>query len=452
MQELEIIMRIMPALAAVILVMITRRPIFSLAAGCLSGMILISNSFSGFLSNLYLITANILTDSWNLRLILALLILGAFIGVVKRSLHKKEIESRLLNSKKKVLAMGWFTGIFMFIDDYFNILLNGILLGSFANKHNVSREKLAFIIHSLGVSACVLIPFSTWSIYIIGLMRDIGFGSKSIEVFIGSIPFNFYSIMLILMTLAVIVFELDILKMKTAEKRMLAGDSIIDPQKVSMTTIMLPSLVLMGTSLLLILVNMRFRLNLESLFELDFINILLIASSVALIFGSVYYVAKGLLQKEDLLKSGYSGSVKMLSVLTILLLAWFLGAISRELGTTEAIVRIVEPYISISTLLVLTFVVTSVISFMTSSWATFAIMIPMILPLSMQIGINPSLALAAIISGGVFGDHTSPISSTTILTTAVSKIGINDHFHTQLPYSMIAFCISGYLFFLIGGL
>lgn len=452
MIEWEIIVKIIPPLVAVILVMIIRKPIFSLAASCLGGLILISDSFSNFLFNLYRILSDIFMDIWNIKLIVALLILGAFIGIVKKSIANKTVQSEFLNTKKKVLALSWLVGIFMFIDDYFNILINGLLLSSFAKENKISKEKLAFIIHSLGVSACVLIPFSTWAIYILGLLKELGLANNSIGIFIGSIPFNFYSIILIIITLVVIMFELNIFDMKLAEKKMQIKTKASNSGKLPILTIMLPTLVLVGVAFLMMVVGMGFKFTLDSVSNIDFLTILIVSSSIGVIFGSVYYVMKNITEKKGMFKSGYTGSVEMVSVLIILVLAWVLGTISKELGTNEAILTILEPFINLRTLLLLTFIIVSLLSFMTSSWTAFAIIVPVIIPLSIQMGMNPSIALAAIISGGVFGDHMSPISSTTILTKAVSQINISKHFRTQLPYSAIAFGISCCLFFFVGGL
>jgi len=450
--ETSTILQIFPPVIAILIVLITKKPLLGLSLGVVSGTIILSDFnfkfFTLFGSNIF----QIFSDTWNIKLLISLFLLGAFIGIVETSIYKKEVLSKFFNTKKKVLLMGWISGVLLFIDDYFNILLNGLFLKSFAKKHNISKEKIAFIIHSLGVSACVLIPFSTWTIFIVSIVNNLNISVTGFNIFVNSIPFNFYSISLILTTLAVIIFEIDLLHMKKAEQKTLEKEkqTLIKTKKISLKTLLLPAAILIFTSIVLILFSMNFEFSLTALENVAFIDILIISSLTGIVFGIFYYLKKKIIRPKKIVFSLFSGAKQMKAVVGILVLAWLLGITTEQLGTTNAILEIANPYLTPQLLTLVAFLITAGMAFMTSSWATFAITIPILIPLGISIGVNPSYVLAAIISGGVFGDHMSPISSTSILTKAVSKSEIHKHFRSQLPYSIIAFVMSSYLFFLIG--
>ena len=451
--EIETIIRILPPVVAILIVLIVKKPIVGLLSGILLGTVVAGfenlNFFGLLISNIL----EIFTDSWNLKLIAALLLLGAFIGIIEAALYKREVLSKFFNNKKKTLIMGWFTGLLLFVDDYFNILLNGLFLRSFAKKHGISKEKIAFIIHSLGVSACVLIPFSTWTIFIISIINNLALDVNGFSLFVNSIPFNFYSISLILTTLAVIVFEIDVLKMKAAEGNVLENEKREYVRgTITLKEVFIPAIVLVTLSILLIFAGMGFNFSVENLGNVKFIEILILSTLVSMIVAGYLYLKNKILTKKRIVKFSVIGAKQMWPAITIMILAWLLGITTQQVGTSEAVIQLTSGYMTPSLLTLMAFLITAELSFMTSSWAIFAIMIPIMIPLSLNIGVNPSFVLAAIVSGGVFGDHMSPISSTTILTKAVSKSEIHEHFNSQLPYGIVSFVISAYLFFLIGGI
>ncbi len=441
---MDALISLIPPALAIILIAFTRKPLISLFISTLVGSWLVIY-ISGF-TEIFGILQDIILDPWNFKLVIGLSLLGAFIGIMELALFRRTITSNLLNSKKRILLKGWVTGIFLFIDDYFNILLNGVLMNSFAKRYNISKEKVALVIHSLGVSTCVLIPFSTWTIYIISLLKNIPMGN-AVGLFIESIPFNFYGLSLILITFAVIFFEINVMKMREKESAALEETFENFSDKLTYINAILPALVLIGTAILLIAFLTKFSYT--GLRNLDLTTILIICPVIGIIFSTLYYNKKLKLARNRLVRASFKGITGMYEAIGILFFAWLLGAITTNLNTAEVVSGLIHSFNN-STLYVLTFLVASGLSFMTSSWATFGIIIPILVPIASTMQGNPAVVLAAIVAGGVFGDHNSPISSTTIITKAASKTKIMDHFHTQLPYSLIAFLISTYLFFLIG--
>ena len=446
---------IIPPLLALLLVIITKKPILSLIISIVSGLFVLYGM--NILPNTFVILKKILMNGWNIKLIFGLLILGGFIGIIEKQFHNKDvIISKFFNSKKKVLLIGWLSGLLLFIDDYFNILLNGVFLNSITKKYNISKAKIAYLIHSLGVTSCVLIPFSTWTVYIISIIKNLnlenGFG-----IYVHSIPYNFYAISLVFITLAVILYEINILGMKKEEdSQKLISYKSSKNGSLSIKELLLPAVMLIFVSFILISINVIYLLknNVRSIAEiiakLNFTDILFYLSIISTIFVVIYFYNKTN-NLKFILKSFVFGSKQMSSAVVILILAWVLGEVTIKLNTASIIIEASKGFLSSGVIVLAVFIITAILAFMTSSWAMFAIAIPILLPLGMAQGINPSLIVAAIVSGGIFGDHTSPLSSTTILTKAVAKIEIDKHFHTQLPYNLISFVISGYLFFLIGG-
>jgi Na+/H+ antiporter NhaC len=448
--ELITLLKISPPIIAIVLMLITKKPVISLASGVLAGTLVITGINLQFFTVLVTNSVDIITDVWNIKLMITLLLLGAFIGIIEAALHKKELLSNFFNSRKKVLFTGWLMGLLLFIDDYFNILLNGLFLRSFARKHRISKEKIAFVIHSLGVSACVLIPFSTWTIFIISIVNNLDIGIEGFNLFIRSIPFNFYSIALIFTTLAVILFEIDVLRMKKAETNIILTKKRKPHKgKMQLKEFLIPTGVLIAGSLFIVLASMGFNISIAALESIDFISVLLISSTASIAFAFIYYAKKKTAKKRAMITSMYRGASHMNIVILILFFAWMLGTTTEQAGTTDVIIGFAQQYINPTFITLIAFIITATIAFMTSSWATFAIMIPVFIPLAVAMQVNPAFVLAAIISGGVFGDHMSPISSTSILTKAVSRSEVTEHFHSQLPYSVIAVAMSAYLFFLI---
>ena len=435
---------LLPPAIAIILVIITRKALISLLIATIVGAGLVI--YEKGATTLLTLILEIVTEPFNLKLILGLALLGAFIGIIDVALKKKNIVSNILNSRKKVLIKSWIVGMLLFIDDYFNILLNGVLMNSFVKKYHISREKVALIIHSLGVSSCVLVPFSTWSIFIISLLKNSQV-PNAMEVFVGSILYNFYSLSLVLITFAIILFEINVLKLKKVEEDACGDYKLGLRDDIALKDALFPPVILLITAMLLIIALTKGTF--EGLKSLDVTAVLITSSVIGIAFAIFYYSKKIKAKKIELLKGTMHGASGMAEAVGILCLAWCLGSISIHLDTA-IVIQSVSTHIGTGSIYLLAFLITAGLSFLTSSWTAFGIVIPILIPLANAISGNLAILVAAIISGGVFGDHNSPISSTTIITKAASKIKIMDHFHTQLPYSMIAFLISTYLFFLMG--
>ena len=454
--ELSSLIYLLPPFIAILLVIITRKPILSLTVSIGSGLLILYGFSFSLLKNTYTILKEVGTDSWNIKLILVLIVLGGFIGVVEYALQNKNIKlTKFFQSKKKVLFIGWLSGLLLFIDDYLNILLNGVFLNAITKKHRISKAKIAFIIHSLSISACVLIPFSTWTVYIVSIIKNLNL-ENSYGIFIKSIPYNFYAISLVFITLAVILYEINLLGMKKEEEiQKTVKNEKKYKDEITLKEVLFPAFLLVIVSLIILFGSIVIKsknvgLSYEVIASLNVVDILLYTGIISTIILFVYYLKKKI-KIQQLSNSFLFGSKQMFQSIVMLFLAWILGNLTLKLNTAAIIIDLSKGFMLSSLLVLGIFIITSMLAFMTSSWATFAIVIPIFLPLGIANNINPSLIIAAIVSGGIFGDHNSPVSSTTILTKVASKIEITKHFKTQLPYSLIAFIISSYLFLLMGG-
>src|SRR3989344_1255654 len=290
---------IIPPILAVLLVIITRKPILSLSLSILSGLIILYGFNINLITNSFQVIYKVLTSLWNIKLVLGLLLLGGFIGIVEMAIHNKNIKlSRYFLNKKRVLFMGWISGLLFFIDDYFNILFNGVFLKSITRKHKISKAKLAFIIHSLGVSACVIIPFSTWTVYIVSIIKNMGI-ENGYGIFLDSIPYDFYAISLIFITLAVILYEINILGMKKEEQEYKIEYSTKSKSNdISLKQLLFPAVLLVAISMLFLILNIIWIMtnkasNISDIIsQVDFTNILLLSGFIGCSIVGLYYYKK----------------------------------------------------------------------------------------------------------------------------------------------------------------
>src|SRR3989344_5011816 len=297
--ELSLLLYILPPVLGIILVLLTRKPILSLTIAAISGLFILYGFTLNLFSQSFNIIVKILSDPWNVKLILGLLILGGFIGVVEKVIQNKDIKlTKFFHSKKRVLMIGWISGLFLFIDDYFNILLNGVFLNSLTKKHKISKAKLAFIIHSLGVSACVLIPFSTWTVYIVSIIKNMGI-ENGYGIFLDSIPYDFYAISLIFITLAVILYEINILGMKKEEQEYKIEYSTKSKSNdISLKQLLFPAVLLVAISMLFLILNIIWIMtnkasNISDIIsQVDFTNILLLSGFIGCSIVGLYYYKK----------------------------------------------------------------------------------------------------------------------------------------------------------------
>ncbi|AMO54448.1 hypothetical protein GZ77_23085 [Endozoicomonas montiporae] len=470
---------LLPPVLAITLAIVTRKVLLSLGLGILSGILLLSDfSLSATVSDTFSrVTALVWSDgaleTWNLYTIGFLLTVGVLMALVSVSGGTRAFghwaRKRIQNGRdaKLVTIM---LGAVIFIDDYFNALLVGNVARPVTDQYGVSREKLAYCIDSTSAPVCVVSPISTWGAYIISLLVGIiaihGLdGSSALSVFVQMIPMNFYAIFALLLLLCVVVFNLDIGPMAAAEQRaaqgqlwnpgkgLPAGEEVGLPElengRVANLIAPLTMLIALVVGLMLYSGGDALAADGQSFSLIGALEnaagswSMFAAGLTTAIVSTIWFAAQGV-TGSDLLLAIRTGIKSMMPAVYILLMAWTIAGVISDMGTGSYLASLAEGNLPVAVVPALIFVLSAFAALSTgTSYGTFAIMLPIAANLAGALDASLMLpSMAAVLAGGVFGDHCSPISDTTILSSTGSGCHHIDHVATQLPYAVIAAVIA----------
>lgn len=459
---------VLPPLLAIVLAIWSKQVIPSLFAGIWIGHTLLTqfNPLAGLVAGLDGMI-NVFTDPGDARVLVFTLLIGPLIATIERSggvrgfVHYLEARHWVHNGFRAQI-MAWAIGLIIFVESSITLLVAGSVSRPLFDRYRVSREKLAYLIDSTSAPVCVMIPLNAWGAFIISLVASTGV-ENPLQVFIAAVPLNLYAITAILLAGVVVWKNINIGPMKKAEERTQRGEmlwpdslplidvsaeqDVVDEQDI-------PSAWLMVLPILAMVLMMP-----VSLYITGDGDIIKGSGSVSVLWSVCFaiFVAwtmtliKGDSSVGELMQVFMKGAGDLLPIAIILLLALTLGDVANALGTGVYVANLVSGNISPVFLAPLVFLVSAFIAFSVgSSWGTFAIMIPIAVPIAMTLGIPVPLMLGAAISGAIFGDHASPISDTTVLASMASASDHIDHVRTQLPYALIAASIATLGFLLIG--
>ncbi len=500
----------LPPLVTIILAFVTRNVIFSLFMGILSGTFLVNingaNILTAFMNAFVDMSAKMvgsLADSWNAGIVLQVLTIGGMIAVITKMGGPRAIAEKLAARAKSPVSAQlytWIMGFFIFFDDYANSLIVGPIMKPVTDKLKVSREKLAFIIDSTAAPIAGLALISTWVGYELSLIKDAYaiLGQPDINafsIFVETLPYRFYNILM----LAFVFFSAYSLRefgpMHKAAKRAYETGEVSNPKskgvmnqensfmlpkegvKYSMSNAIVPILVLILVAFAGFYINGKGSLEGDILkaVELNPFSFASIrdcfgaadASIVifeAALFASLVAIAMGLQQKifnlHDAIETWVYGAKALVITAVILILAWSISSVMKELGTAAYLVSILSNATPQFVLPSAIFILGSIISFATgTSYGTMGILMPLAIPLASAVGINTGLEgselhsyivlnVGAVLTGAIFGDHCSPISDTSILSSMAASCDHMDHVSTQLHYAIFVGIIAvvfGYL-------
>ena len=457
------ILSLAPALIAVILAFITREALFSILCGVLVGLLITGQDL------LFGFTGLIQSALGNADYIWVIGI-EVFIGIMVAFFQKSGAISAVANKLNEKLhitpkiaqVMGAALGVLIFFSDYFSPLFVGNVMRPITDKAKVSREKLAWLCDCTSAPVCITLPFSAWGVYVAGLV--VGFGTFATaeagqNAVIHASVFQLYGILTIVMIFLVALgFIPDFGPMKKAEERARTTGKVIADGSTPMLSNELDN----------IKPKEGFKPNIVLHFLIPAIIIICTTIGTYVVMGSAktleafvlavaYQAIVLLIQKafdiREMIQVATEGIKSVVSAMLILSLAYCINAISKTLGTANFVISVTESWMTPATLLAMTFAVCAFISFFTgTSWGVYAIMIPIAMPLafSMSGGVEGSLVyaeIAAVMGGGAFGDHCSPLSDTTILSSLGAGSDHVDHVKTQLPYalSVAVLCLIGYI-------
>lgn len=464
-------MSVIPPLLAIILAIITRQVIISLSIGIWIGFCILEsvNPLSG-LGLAIEGVINVFSDPGDTRVLIFTLIIGGLIATIEkaggvRGFIRLLEERKWVNNSVRAQWLAYFIGVVVFIESNITLLVAGSISRPLFDRYKISREKLAYIIDSTSAPICILIPLNAWGAVVVALLASSGI-DQPIDVFIGSILFNFYP-MAVLATAAIVIWKgIDIGPMKAAQARTEAGE-MLWPNSTPMVD---PSILSalsgeVGTNhldkaryMILPIAVMVFAMPLGLYVTGDGVisdgsgsKSVLWAVLAALFTSWALVLVDGRSKIDELMQTFLKGAGGLLPVSMILLFALALGDVANLLGTGVYVAQLAQDTIPGFLLLPLLFIISSVIAFsIGSSWGTFAIMIPLAMQISTALDLSPSMFLAAVLSGAVFGDHASPISDTTVVSSMASATDHIDHVRTQLPYALISGGVATFAFFLLG--
>ncbi|RLA27488.1 MAG: C4-dicarboxylate ABC transporter [Gammaproteobacteria bacterium] len=459
---------ILPPLLAIILAISTKQVVLSLFAGIWMGFTIMSgfNPLAGVTASLDGII-NVFTDPGDTRVLLFTLIIGALIATIEHSggvrgfVHFLETR-RWVHNGLRAQILAWATGLFIFIESNITLLVAGSVARPLFDRYHVSREKLAYLIDATSAPVCVMIPLNAWGAVIVGLIASTGV-ENPLETFIQSIPYNFYAIVAIILSAVVIWKNLDIGPMKKAEERTRNGDVLwpgatpmvdVSAEQIEDAEGEIPSAALMVIPIVTMVLMMPVGLYITGdgkIIEGSGSVSILWSVSFALLVSWIMILAKGGTSFDELMRVFMKGAGGLLPIAIILLLALTLGDVANLLGTGVYVANFVGETVPVPLLAPLIFFVSAFIAFSVgSSWGTFAIMIPIAIPIATTLGLPVPMLLGAAIAGAIFGDHASPISDTTVVASMASATDHIDHVRTQLPYALIAAAISAVAYIVVG--
>jgi len=454
---------LVPASVAILLAFLTRNTVFSLAVACLAGVLVAGDNLLGFPRLLVSALGN--EDfSWIFLLELFIGILIAFFQRTGAILNFSSFIERRRMTRKRVQLIAWFMGMFVYFSDYFSPLFVGSTMRALSDRFKISREKLAYICDSTSAPVSILVPITGWAVLVAGLIVGMGpieDAADAMAAFILSIPFNLYSILAVMMVGLIAAGVLpDFGPMKKAEERALNEGKLtrddaqplmadeltgIDPYPNIQTSLfwnfVFPVLLVIGFAIGSVTLTGSAR-PMESF---------LLASVMAAIVMRIQGIP--LAEITDTAMAGIKG---IMPAIIILAFAYALNDLSATLNTADYIISVTESWLTPKVLPVLAFLITGFVAFSTgTSWGTYAIMIPIAVPLAFSFSANELdtvvyATIAAVSGGGVFGDHCSPLSDTSILASTGAASDHIDHVKTQLPYAAIIGGISILLYLTIG--
>jgi Na+/H+ antiporter NhaC len=452
---------ILPPIIAIAVVLWRKEVILALLIALLSAEILIgmqggfqiSELGYGFINTTERIAAT-LADLGNSRILIFCLLVGTLIAFMQYSGGVSATVQMLIDKgiSKTGRSAGVITsliGVVIFIETNLSILTSGIFARGLFDKFHMSRVRLAYIIDSTSAPISILILFNGWGAFIYGLLKTYDIENPML-LMMGTIPFNFYAII----TLVIVAYTVwtgnvfgpmkkfeknqEILEARSLEARSLEEN--IAPTKARFMIVPLAAMILSVFGFMLWTGNGDMTAGSGS-------QSVLYATVLACIIGYMMLLFYKRFDHDQMLELSFKGMNELLPVVIILLLSMTLGNSLKLLGTGVFVAGLVSDNIPLIFIVPLLFITSSLMAFSTgTSWGTFGIMIPIGVPLFQQLGLPPELVISAVLGGGVFGDHCSPISDTSVVSAMASGCTLIDHVKTQIPYSLFGGAVTVVLY------
>lgn len=431
---------LLPPLAGIILTLWWREVISALLGALFTAQLLLVgqwNPLPAFLGTVEAL-ADVFRDPGNTRILLFSLMIGGVLGLMRKSGGLAAVVRGLTRvgvagTPRRASGMTAAAGVFIFIETNLSILTSGLLARGLFDRLGMSRERLAYIIDSTCAPVAVLILLNGWGAYVLGLVESHG-GADPLRMVVYSVPLNFYALLTLALVFYTVVTGRTHGPMKaTRPDAARQATETDEPEPTRKRYMLVPLGTLIG--------GMLFGLwwtGDGDLLDGSGSKAVFWATAAALLVAWLLLLGERQADHQTLRRHAFDGMAELLPIVSTVLIAIALGASLQTLGTGEYVAGLVSAGMPHWLLAPAVFVAAGIIAFTTgTSWGTFALMIPIALPVADQAGLDPSLALAAVLGGGVFGDHCSPISDTTLISSLAAGCNHLDHVRTQLPYALV---------------
>ena len=466
---------LLPPIIAIVLALITKEVYISLFVGVLSGALFnggfkFAASMDAMVSDGFI---GVLSDVWNMGIVVFLVILGAMVAMINSAGGAEAFgrwAKKHIKTKTGAALATFLLGVLIFIDDYFNCLTVGSVMRPVTDKKKISREKLAYLIDATAAPICMIAPISSWAAAVSSTAKQVG--TNGISLFVNAIPYNFYSLLTIVMIIALILFRVDFGPMKKYEQ---AAEMMkdIDTEKEEETAtaekggsrvidLVIPVVLLIISCVMGMLYSGGFfngdegvKGNLIEAFGNSDASVgLPWGSLIALVITGIYFIARRRLTFKQTMETIPKGFIAMVPAIMILTFAWALNSMTSGLGAAGFVGNLMKGSAAslMNMLPAIIFLVALGLAFATgTSWGTFGILIPIVVAVFGKTGGELLvIGISACLAGAVCGDHCSPISDTTIMASAGADCNHVNHVSTQLPYALTVAAVSFVSFILAG--
>lgn len=437
------------------LALITKNVFMSLFIGVFLGKFILSgyNLIGGVDATLYSLVEQFKSTS-NTIVIFSIIMLGGLIkliednGGVSGFVNYLTKKSGIIKTKRGANFFTWLIGVLVFTSGTVSCLVTGAVSRPLNDAMGVAPEKSAYIVHTTSTPVCVLLPLSGWGAFMIGLLQGAG-AENAPEILVKSIYLNFYCMIAVVGTLILILLQKDFGPMKEAVNSFKGIEAVSnDNTKVEgkMSVLLLPLLTMIGTILTVLFVTGKgdmingdgYKAILWGIFLAIFIVIVLL---------KIYKIR----DIKDSLDTFFAGAGSTLSMATVLLFAFAMGGTVKDLGTGIYLADVFSKVLSPALLPTIIFIIACLISFTTgTSMGTMAVTMTLAVPMALKMDVNLALTAAAVFGGSIFGDHSSPISDTSILSCSTTGCNIIKHVKTQMPYTLTFAAITIVLYLILG--
>lgn len=443
---------LLPPVIAIALALITKEVYLSLFIGIVSGALLYTDfSPIGATNAIFDMMSEKLGDSWNIGILIFLVFLGIMVALMTKaggSAAYGEWANKKIKSKKGASLATVALGVLIFVDDYFNCLTVGSVMRPVTDRFNISRAKLAYLIDATAAPVCIIAPISSWAAAVSGYTSGDGF-----QLFLKTIPFNLYALLTIIMVVYLSLSDFDFASMAIHEQNAKNGDLFsgapVTDEEIpanangKVIDLILPVLALIIFCVIGLIYTGGFFDGVsfvEAFAGCDASRGLVLGSFAALIFTFLLYIPRKVITFREFADCIPQGFRMMVSAILILILAWTLGGFcsTRLEAGTFVYNALSGSTISTAIFPAILFVVAAGLGFATgTSWGTFSILIPIVTSIFAETDPTLVISIAAVLAGAVCGDHTSPISDTTIMASAGAQCNHVNHVSTQIPYAMV---------------